>query len=364
MKEKIVFHIDFDYFYAQCEEIRTPELKSKPVCVCVFSGRGGDSGAIATANYTARKYGAKSGMPITFAKSRLKEREDAVFLPVDFGYYSEVSKKAMDVMRDYADVFEYVGRDEAYLDVTDRVECDFDRASHLAQQIKNAVRRSTGISCSVGVSPNKMVSKIASDFQKPDGMTVVRPDGMNQFLGSLKIRTVPGIGKKTEKKLLEMGLETIQDLRRLDIFALNKEFGRKSGAYIFNAARGTDEAPVKEREASVQYSKIATLRMDSRNYQFLRKSLVELCVEVHKVAVGNNRMFKSVGVQFIHSDMSGRIKSRMLKNPTSSLAELQRNAEKLLAEALDNKMPNVRRLGIRVSELSEMQGQMDITGYF
>jgi len=134
---RIVFHIDFDYFYAQCEETRSPELKSKPVCVCVFSDRGVDTGAIATANYSARKYGVKSGMPITFAKKRLKERNDAVFLPVDFDFYSELSEKAMEIMKQSADIFEYVGRDEAYLDVTKRVEGDFLKASHLAQQIKN-----------------------------------------------------------------------------------------------------------------------------------------------------------------------------------------------------------------------------------
>ena len=364
MSRRVVFHIDFDYFYAQCEELRNPELKPKPVCVCVFSGRGGDSGAIATANYTARKYGAKSGMPITFAKRRLADRNDAIFLPVDFAYYSDISEKAMNAMEGYADIFEYVGRDEAYLDVTERIECDFKRASHLAQQIKNAVRRETGISCSVGISPNKMLSKIASDFQKPDGITVVRPDGVDEFLGPLKIKTIPGIGKKTEKRLLAMGLETVHDLKGIDIFTLNKEFGRKSGAYIFNASRGVDETPVKEREARVQYSKIATLSMDSKEYQFLRKSLIELCDEVHKVSMANNRMFKSVGVQLIYSDLSGRTKSRMLKNPTSSLAELQKNAERLLAEALDDTMPRVRRLGVRVSDLSEMSGQMDITGYF
>ena len=121
LETRVVFHIDFDYFYAQCEESRTPELKSKPVCVCVFSDRGGDSGAIATANYTARKYGVKSGMPIVFAKKKLEERKDAVFLPVDFDYYIEMSEKAMDVMKNNADVFEYVGKDEAYLDVTKRV---------------------------------------------------------------------------------------------------------------------------------------------------------------------------------------------------------------------------------------------------
>jgi len=106
LETRVVFHIDFDYFYAQCEEIRTPELRTKPVCVCVYSDRGGDSGAIATANYTARKYGVKSGIPIIFAKKRLEERKDAVFLPVDFDYYFEMSEKAMKIMESDADIFE------------------------------------------------------------------------------------------------------------------------------------------------------------------------------------------------------------------------------------------------------------------
>ena len=193
---RVIFHIDFDYFYAQCEEVRTPELKTKPVCVCVFSDRGGDSGAIATANYTARKYGVKSGIPISFAKKRLEERKDAVFLPVDFEYYSEMTEKAMEIMKKNADIFEYVGRDEAYLDVTKRVEENFTKASHLAQQIKNSIRTKIKLSCSIGVSPNKLISKIASDYQKPDGLTVVDPDKIEQFLDPLKIRTIPGIGDR------------------------------------------------------------------------------------------------------------------------------------------------------------------------
>jgi len=166
LETRIVFHIDFDYFYAQCEEIRSPELRSKPVCVCVFSDRGGDSGAIATANYTARKYGAKSGIPIVFAKKRLEGRKDAVFLPVDFDYYEQISEKTMKIIENSADVFEYVGKDEAYLDVTERVEGNFKKASHLAQQIKNTIRDEIKLSCSIGISPNKLISKIASDFKK------------------------------------------------------------------------------------------------------------------------------------------------------------------------------------------------------
>ena len=364
METRVVFHIDFDYFYAQCEEIRSPELKPKPVCVCVYSDRGGDSGAIATANYTARKYGAKSGMPIFFAKKRLEERKDAVFLPVDFDYYNEISEKAMEVMKSYADIFEYVGKDEAYLDVTKRTEGDFNKASHLAQQIKNAIRDKTKLGCSIGISPNKLISKIASDFQKPDGLTIVSPDRVEQFLEPLEIRAIPGIGNKTEKRFSEMNLKTIQDLKKLDVFTLNKEFGRKSGTYIYNAVRGIDTDPVKEREARIQYSKITTLKKDSKDYQFLSENIIELCKEVHEVVVKNNQMFKSIGIHFVQSDLSNKSKSRMLRSPTSSLDELQKNAIQLLKESLETQTITIRRLGVKVAELSEGQGQRDITSYF
>jgi len=364
LETRVVFHIDFDYFYAQCEEIRSPELRSKPVCVCVFSDRGGDSGAIATANYTARKYGAKSGIPIIFAKKRLEERKDAVFLPVDFDYYFEISEKAMKIIENYADVFEYVGKDEAYLDVTKRVEGNFEKASHLAQQIKNSIRDEIKLGCSIGISPNKLISKIASDFKKPDGLTIVPPDKIDVFLEPLKIRAIPGIGKKTEKRFSEINLETIQDLKKLDVFTLNKEFGRKSGTYIYNAVRGIDNEPVKEREARTQYSKIVTLKKDSKEYQFLSENLIKLCKEVYDVVKKNNRMFKSIGIHFVQSDLSNKSKSRMLRSPTSNLEELQKNADQLLKEALENQTITIRRLGVKVAELSEVQGQSDITNYF
>jgi len=364
LETRIVFHIDFDYFYAQCEEIRSPELRSKPVCVCVFSDRGGDSGAIATANYTARKYGAKSGIPIIFAKKRLEERKDAVFLPVDFEYYLEISEKAMEIMKENADIFEYVGKDEAYLDVTERVEGDFKKASHLAQQIKNSIRDKIKLSCSIGISPNKLVSKIASNFKKPDGLTIVSPDKIDEFLEPLKIRTIPGIGKKTEERFSEMNLETIQDLKKLDVFTLNKEFGRKNGTYIYNAVRGIDDEPVKKKEDSVQYSKIVTLKKDSKEYEFLSENLRKLCNEVYDVVKKNDRMFKSIGVHFVQSDLSNKSKSRMLRNPTLNLEELQKNADQLLKEALENQTITIRRLGVKVTELSEIQGQSDITNYF
>lgn len=364
MVQRVIFHIDFDYFYAQCEEIRSPELKTKPVAVCVFSDRGDDSGAIATANYTARKFGVSSGMPIRFAKNRLKEAHGAVFLPTDFEYYSDISEKAMNTIKDYADIFEYVGKDEAYLDVSKKTEGDYGKASHLAQQIKNSIRDKVKLTCSVGVSPNKLVSKIASDYKKPDGLTVVSPEKVERFLEPLKIRDIPGIGKKTEQKFSEMKLKTIGELKQLDVFALNQQFGRKIGAYIFNAARGIDEELVKEREPRIQYSKIVTLKKDSKEYDFLAENLKDICKELHGVVLKNNRMFKSVGVQFVQSDLSNKSKSRMLKNPTLKLEELERTADQLLKEALEDQEKTIRRLGVKVSELFEVEGQSDITSYF
>lgn len=361
---RIVLHIDFDYFYAQCEEIRSPELKTKPVVVCVYSDRGGDSGAVATANYMARKFGVKSGMPIKFAKKRLEERQDTVFLPTDFDHYSEISEKAMKTIEEFADVFEYVGRDEAYLDVSKKTHGDFNRASHLAQQIKIAVREKVKLTCSIGVSPNKLVSKIASDFKKPDGLTVVPEEKIEAFLDPLKIRVIPGIGKKTEQKFTEMKLETISDLKKLDVFSLNQQFGRKGGAYIFNAARGIDDEIVTPRSPNIQYSKIITLKKDSKAYDFLAENLDELCKEVHEIVKNKNLMFKSIGIQFVQSDLSNKTKSRMLRNPTSNLSELGKTSRQLLREALEDQIIDVRRLGVKVSELSEIKGQSSIDSYF
>lgn len=364
VSHRIVFHIDFDYFYAQCEELRNPELRARPVVVCVFSDRGGDSGAVATSNYLARSYDVRSGMPIKLAKKRLEGIPDATFLPTDFDYYSEISEAAMNLIRNHSDIFEYVGRDEAYLDVTKRAEGDFAKASHLAQQLKNVVRSTVKLSSTVGVSSNKLVSKIASDFKKPDGLTVVEPDKIESFLGTLPIKSIPGIGKKTEDRFHEMGLQTISELRRLDVFALNSLFGRKTGTYIYNAARGIDDEPVSPRGDPLQYSRIITLREDTKDFESLSKDLERLCTEIHQSIVEDNLVFRSVGIQFIQKDLSNRTKSKTLKNHTSNLEELKRTAFQLLKELLEDQDMLVRRLGIKVSDFAEISGQVDITKFF
>ena len=363
MEKKIVFHVDFDYFYAQCEEIRDSKIKGKCVAVCIYSDRGGDSGAIATANYNARKFGVKSGMPIMLAKNKLKEQE-SVFLPANFDYYSEVSSKAMEIIEKYADVFEYVGRDEAYLDVTKKSENDFHNAEHLAQQLKNEIRSNLKLTCSVGITSNKLLSKIASDYKKPDGLTTVKPEQVDEFLSPLKIREIPGIGKKTEDVFAQINVNIIKELRGIDIFDLNKMFGRKTGGYIFNSARGIDLEVVKPREPKIQFSKITTLKKNSREPKFLRENIEELCVQLNKIAIENNKMYRSIGIQFVNEDLSTKTKSRMLRNPVNNVTELKKVVNQLLEEALTEQEMLIRRIGVRVSEFSDVEGQSSITNYF
>ena len=163
----VVLHVDLDYFFAQVEEREHPEYKGRPVVVCVYSGRTPDSGAVSTANYIAREFKVKPGMPITFAKRYLKD-QDAIFVPVNHSLYRVVSGDVMKIPRSFATEFEQVSIDEAYLDVTERVQGDLKSAEALARQLKEEVFRKRGLTCSVVVGSNKLVAKIAANERKPN----------------------------------------------------------------------------------------------------------------------------------------------------------------------------------------------------
>lgn len=353
---RVVMHVDFDYFFAQCEELRRPEIKDRPVLVCVFSGRTEDSGVVSTANYVARKYGVKSGIPIRTAKAKLADVQDALFLPLDAGYYRQVSDTAMSVIKEHADVFEHVGIDECYIDVSKRTK-DFAGAEEFARTIKQQVKAKTGLTCSVGVAPNKMIAKIASDYKKPDGLTVVKPQDAVQFVSALDVDRIPGIGPKTRDRLAELGVKTAGDLGRLDLFKLIEEFGKKNGTYMHNAARGIDDEPVVESEGErKQLMHIVTLKKDADEAPEMYGDLEEICRHVHGAVTEKQLSFKSVGVILILSDLENVTRSRSLKAHTASLDQLHATARALLDEAMQGKK-SVRRLGVRVSDFQDSAGQ-------
>jgi DNA polymerase IV (DinB-like DNA polymerase) len=356
-KKRIICHIDFDYFFAQCEELRRPELKGKPVVVCVYSGRTEDSGAVSTANYEARTYNVKSGIPIKLAKNRLKDVPAAVFLRVDHDYYQEMSGKAMQIIKGHADKFELVGVDEAFIDVGERVDYDFAKAQELAAEIKQQLRAELKLSCSIGIAPNKLVAKIASDFKKPDGLTIVKPNEIENFLADLSVSKIVGIGKKTEERLNQLGVKTIGDLAKLDIYTLTKEFGKKNGTYIFNASRGIDNEPVTEGDSITQISRIMTLKRSTNSVNEMLDDLASLCKDVHKSASEQSFSFKSVGIILVLDDLGIKTKSRSLKSPSTSYEEIFKTAKTLVEEAVTESQLMVRRLGVKVSELISSKGQ-------
>lgn len=343
--------VDLDYFFAQAEEVRDPSIRIKPVVVCVYSGRTVDSGAVSTANYLARRYGVKSGMPIFLAKSKL-ENVDAVFLPVDHDYYENVSDRIMVMLRERADAFEQVGIDEAFLDVSNRVERDFDKANLLAQEIRQEIRSKEGLTCSIGIGPNKLVAKIAADIRKPDGLTTIREEQVHDFLSPLPIGSLIGVGKKTEERMLSLGIRTIDDLARVDVQALNEVFGRTLATYFHDASLGIDEEPVREAGEAESISRIATLKDDTRDLKAVLDRARDLSGEVHADLVQRGKMFRSVSVLAVMVDMSVHSRSKTLEESTSELEALNVYVEDLLTRLLDDLDQPLRRVGVKVAGLS------------
>jgi len=356
VQARVIMLVDFDYFFAQCEELRNPSLKEKPVVVCVYSGRSEDSGAVSTANYIARKYGVKSGIPIFLAKRKLKDK-DAVFLPVDHDFYDEISERIMDILRGYADLFEQVGIDEAYLDVSQRVRGDFDKARDVAQKIREEIKSRQRITCSIGVGPNKLVAKIAADNQKPDGLTLVKPEDVQSFLLPLPIGRLIGVGRKTEEKMEILGIKTIGDLARYDVQQLIGLFGKSLGIYFHEASNGIDDEPVQEKGETESISRISTLKENTRDLQIILEKTNQLCNDIHAELLQRRLSFQQVGIIAVMTDMSIRSRSRNLENPTTELETFKRIVKELIERFLKQSEMEIRRVGVKVSNFVKEQSK-------
>ena len=361
---RIIMLVDLDYFYAQCEELRNPSLKTKPVVVCVYSGRSEDSGAVSTANYVARNYGVKSGMPIFLAKKKL-ENVEAVFLPVDFQFYEEMSAKVMGILRNFADEFEQVGIDEAYLDVTRRSLGDFGKAEELAKMMKNDLLLQQKLTCSVGVGPNKLVAKIASDETKPDGLTVIRPEQASSFLEPLLVSRLIGVGTKTFEKMLDMGIKRIGDLARHDVQKLIAVFGRILGTYFHNASIGIDNEPVKEKGEAESISRMATLKLDTRDLSITLEKTAELSNDLHQRMLTDKSAFQTVSIIAITTDLGTHTRSKTLDKPSTDVTLIDRTVRELLEKFLSESDLEIRRVGVKLSNFSGVgKNQKQITSYF
>lgn len=364
--KKIIFHIDFDYFYAQCEEIRKPDLRNIPSVVCVYSGREEDSGVVSTCNYEARKYGVKAAMPIRLAKSKLKDIE-AIFLPTDMPYYHDISRNAMRIIENYGELFEQVSVDECYVDFTKITNSDFDDAKIFANSLQKNIKDQINMTCSIGVGPNKLISKIASGINKPNGITVVSREDAKNFISNCKIEDIPGVGPKTAKKLESLGIGSISDISNKSIFELRDALGYKTATFLVNASNAIDYSQIKVRGTSKQIGKIVTLKKDIVDFEQINLTAASLCTSVYENLRNKGQAFRILTIILILENLQHVSFSKSLKLYSASFDELHKNSLFIIKEMINNNsisLDNIRRMGVVVSDLKDISGQDSLVNYF
>jgi DNA polymerase IV (DinB-like DNA polymerase) len=342
---------DMDHFFTAVEEREHPELRDKPVVVGADPKGGIGRGVVSTSNYLARKFGVKSGMPISRAWKLCPE---AVYLPVNYKLYSEASDTIMDILRRRADKFEQWGIDEAFLDVTSKVN-DYSAAEALARQIKDEIYNETRLTSSVGISSNKLVAKIASDVQKPNGLTTVKEEDIEKFLTPLPVRKLLWVGKKTGQKLEDMGIKTIGDLAHYDPTALTDAFG-EIGKQLHLMALGMDKSEVQERNWIKSISRELTFQEDTDDYDSVLRNLDKLSEEVCTDVLKQQLHFKTVTVKVRYSNFETHTHGKTFPFITNRPLDVQRAARELLQPYLRPER-KIRLIGVRVSSLISVERQ-------
>ncbi|WP_319506498.1 DNA polymerase IV [uncultured Methanolobus sp.] len=346
-RERITLHLDMDSFYSSVEARERPDLKGLPVVVGSDPKGGSGRGVVSTCSYEARRFGIHSGMPISKA---YRLCPDAVYLPVNMKLYKDASEKIMDVIRIFADKFQQVSVDEAYIDIGDSIS-DYESATLLAQKIKSEVKRLQGLKCSIGVAPNKVIAKIASDFNKPDGLTVVRPEGVQDFLFPLHASKIPGIGKKTQPILQEIGIETVGQLASCDVQLLIARFG-KFGVVMHQLANGIDMREVKEREEVKSISTEDTFDEDISDPGEIERSLTGLSEKVYTSLIKKRFRFRTVTLKVRFEDFRTYTRAKTLHAATTDKEAIRKTSLSLMEEFLGK--GRFRLLGVGVTKLEKL----------
>lgn len=356
MAQRIILHLDLDYFFAQAEEVRNPDYKNKPLVICVYTDATAGKGAVATANYIARKFGVHSGMPIFQAK-KLLEDHDATFLAGDYDLYQCISNDINGLLALFSDKVERASVDEWFIDITEQTDADFENAKTLAQTIKKEIFAKHSLTCSIGIAPNKLVAKIASNFQKPDGLTIVKPEGVQSFLDPLEITTIPGIGKKTKELLAPLGISKVADIRKIETALLVEKFGKLMGGWLYRVSRGIDSSEIITSEEQKQISRIATLKHHSRNLDELLSCSEHLVKEIIAELKKEKLKCGTVGVLAIDAGMRMHTRAKTLQHPTESLEEVKKIIAELFNELIAATEVEFRRVGVKVEKLESKKGQ-------
>jgi DNA polymerase IV (DinB-like DNA polymerase) len=364
-EDRIVFHVDMDCFYAACERRRNPELKGKPVVVGMGFEPGETHGAVATASYEARAHGVESAQAISQALDALPRVEDVdedyegpvgYYRPVNMDHYESVSQEVKEVLHEVADTVREVSIDEAYLDVTDQL--GWDGAAVFARSLKERIREVAEVPASIGVAPNMSTAKIASDYDKPDGIVIVTPDEVSSFLAPLDVEELHGVGPVTARELRSMNIETAGDLADADSTRLADKFGER-GKEIHDHARGKDDRVVEPVGKPKSLSNESAFTESTDDASRMHDRLVTLAEEVTTRATTRGILYKTIGIKVVTPPFDVHTRSWSLSGPVDDAALAESVALDLIEEFEDQ---TVRKLGVRVSNLSfvdEEQASLD-----
>ncbi len=341
----IIAHLDMDAFFASVEELENPDLKLKPL---VVGGEPSSRGVVSTANYLARRFGIHSGMPSAEAFQLCPQ---AVFVRPRGDLYRLYSERVWQSVEEIVPTIERLGLDEGYLDLGS-VSRSFDDAAELARSIQRQVAKKTKLTCSIGVSSSKVVSKIASDRQKPQGLTVVRPGDENSFLAPLPIRLLPGVGPRTEERLLAEGIETIGSLGLLDDESLEEVMPGKVGDMLRDRARGIDPRPLEITRERVSIGHEETFSTDVDSRAILHLELRRVAERVVARLKEKGQSARTITTKVRYSDFETRSRSTTLPLAIDNAAQIADHASLLLDYALASRPGALRLVGVSVSNLS------------
>jgi DNA polymerase IV len=340
-----IIHIDMDAFYASIEQRDNPQYRGKPIAV--GGSPAGRGGVVATASYEARKFGVRSAMPSKRAQQLCK---DLIFVRPRFDVYKAVSEKIRMIFQRYTDIIEPLSLDEAFLDVTNDKQ-NIGSAIEIAKQIRQSIKDELQLTASAGVSINKFVAKIASDINKPDGLTFIGPSKIQRFMEELPVEKFFGVGKVTAEKMKSMGLHTGSDLKKLSERDLVKHFG-KPGKFFYKIVRGIDDREVQAHRETKSVGAEDTFPEDLTTMEEMNSQIERIASLMHDRLLRNNLKGRTITLKIKYHNFQIHTRSKTLLQPVDDLDTITSTAMQLLLEAeADGK--KVRLLGVSLSNFAE-----------
>lgn len=339
---KQILHVDMDAFFAAIEQQRHPELRGKPV---VVGGRGDptERGVVSTASYEARPFGIHSAMPL---RTAYRLCPNAVYLPVDFDSYASVSRRIKSILSTFSSASEDSGIDEAFLDISHRDETP----EQIAIAIKERIKTETGLTCSIGIGPNKLLAKMASDMEKPDGLTILTEADIAAKIWPLPVRKLLGVGPKTEARLTTLGVKTIGALAAVPLRMLREHFGEVHGRQLHEAAHGIDESPLIETWEPHSLGRQITFQHDISSKRAIVRELNNLVQTVLADAREEGYLAKTVTVKVRFADFETLSRQVTLPRPSNASSTIMRAARDCLEHVM--LLKKVRLIGVRLSGLT------------